>query len=452
KSENVLVTMKNGKPVVKIIDFGIAVSPAKYSGAFTGSIPYMAPEVVLGLQDQVDARADLFSGGVLMYYCVTWGATAFYRHAPRGDTQKIRKIIEKEKLPPPPSHAHNRNPDFPKFYDTIIMRLIAKMPKDRVYTNARSVFNALRTQLPDAFIDDSNGSSSARAAYLIPQGNRHVGREKEQEKLYGSLEKMVDSTSVRHLQPSVFAIAGEEGLGKSHLLEKLKQKAGERGADVFLDAISFPADAFCCDNWANRLTQHLAETSKPSVILIDNLHEFHQWIRLKPDSVELKRIKNIFERTVGLAFSRRQKPELFGDIPPLLIVFTFNPSSVSLDNLISTFSLPTHFLEKMCLKSFGLLEVDTYLKATLALKDKILPQKWVESLCRQTEGIPRELRERLQTLNNRGMLFDSDGSILIAGVDEESVSQSEEQKKPHPAPERAFSISFTNAMRMRNVF
>ncbi|MBI5299954.1 MAG: hypothetical protein HY877_06675, partial [Deltaproteobacteria bacterium] len=65
-------------------------------------------------------------------------------------------------MPWPPSHAHSRRPDFPKFLDTIILRLLAKNPADRFYGNARSVINALLTHSPDAFADRSH----ARGSYL----------------------------------------------------------------------------------------------------------------------------------------------------------------------------------------------------------------------------------------------------------------------------------------------
>ncbi|MBI5298676.1 MAG: ATP-binding protein [Deltaproteobacteria bacterium] len=101
------------------------------------------------------------------------------------------------------------------------MRLLAKNPADRFYGNARSVINALLTHSPDAFADRSH----ARGSYLTPEGNRHIGREREQEKLHGWVTDLIQNPKA---QPPIIAICGEEGMGKTHLLEKLKQSAEQK--------------------------------------------------------------------------------------------------------------------------------------------------------------------------------------------------------------------------------
>jgi hypothetical protein len=75
KPSNILVTLQDGAPVPKIIDFGIAKATAEQAGegtAFTvneqllGTPAYMSPEQVQGGID-VDTRSDLFSLGVVLY-------------------------------------------------------------------------------------------------------------------------------------------------------------------------------------------------------------------------------------------------------------------------------------------------------------------------------------------------------------------------------------------------
>ena len=76
KPSNVLVTVQDGRPVAKIIDFGIAKAIEKPLtdqtfatglGQFVGTPAYMSPEQ-LGLTGQdVDTRADIYSLGVLLY-------------------------------------------------------------------------------------------------------------------------------------------------------------------------------------------------------------------------------------------------------------------------------------------------------------------------------------------------------------------------------------------------
>ena len=76
KPSNILVTLQDGRPAAKIIDFGIAKAIEKPLtdrtfatglGQFVGTPAYMSPEQ-LGLTGQdVDTRADIYSLGVLLY-------------------------------------------------------------------------------------------------------------------------------------------------------------------------------------------------------------------------------------------------------------------------------------------------------------------------------------------------------------------------------------------------
>ncbi len=72
KPSNLMVTPE-GRVVV--IDFGLAVAEGTdrmtRSGAFLGSLPYMAPEQVRGEQAAIDPRTDVYSLGVCLYELLT---------------------------------------------------------------------------------------------------------------------------------------------------------------------------------------------------------------------------------------------------------------------------------------------------------------------------------------------------------------------------------------------
>jgi serine/threonine-protein kinase len=78
KPENVFVTFVSGKPLLKLIDFGIAKarqtdSQAKnltVAGVVMGTPEYMAPEQAYSA-DKVDARSDLYAVGVMLYEMVS---------------------------------------------------------------------------------------------------------------------------------------------------------------------------------------------------------------------------------------------------------------------------------------------------------------------------------------------------------------------------------------------
>ena len=74
KPENVFVTFVAGRPVLKLIDFGIAKlrqsgaaqKNLTVAGVLMGTAEYMAPEQAFSA-DKVDARSDIYSVGVMLY-------------------------------------------------------------------------------------------------------------------------------------------------------------------------------------------------------------------------------------------------------------------------------------------------------------------------------------------------------------------------------------------------
>ncbi len=111
KPTNVLVTLQDGKPVPKIIDFGIAKATAARltektifteERQFVGTPEYMSPEQANLNGLDIDTRSDVYSLGVLLYELLT-GATPFdpkqLRSAAFGEIQRIIREVN----PPKPS-------------------------------------------------------------------------------------------------------------------------------------------------------------------------------------------------------------------------------------------------------------------------------------------------------------------------------------------------------------
>jgi non-specific serine/threonine protein kinase/serine/threonine-protein kinase len=80
KPSNVLVTINNGVPIPKIIDFGVAKatggSPTERTlftglGLFVGTPAYMSPEQAERSGDGIDTRTDIYALGVLLYELLT---------------------------------------------------------------------------------------------------------------------------------------------------------------------------------------------------------------------------------------------------------------------------------------------------------------------------------------------------------------------------------------------
>jgi serine/threonine protein kinase len=112
KPSNVLVTLHDGEPVPKVIDFGVAKALGQkltektlFTGFnhMIGTPAYMSPEqAALGGLD-IDTRADIYSLGVLLYELLT-GATPFDAETFHlAELDEIRRMI-REAEPPKPSN------------------------------------------------------------------------------------------------------------------------------------------------------------------------------------------------------------------------------------------------------------------------------------------------------------------------------------------------------------
>src|SRR5262249_36780194 len=80
KPSNVLMALYDGKPVPKVIDFGIAKATGQKLtdrtlftefGAVVGTLEYMSPEQAELNQLDIDTRSDIYSLGVLLYELLT---------------------------------------------------------------------------------------------------------------------------------------------------------------------------------------------------------------------------------------------------------------------------------------------------------------------------------------------------------------------------------------------
>jgi len=122
----------------KVLDFGIAAVrratlQITRTGVPVGTPGYMAPEQARGSKN-VDARADVFALGCVLYRCLT-GHRAF-------DGQQVMAVLTKILLEEVP-RARTLRRDVPIELDDLVSRMLSKAPEDRP-PDANAVESALR--------------------------------------------------------------------------------------------------------------------------------------------------------------------------------------------------------------------------------------------------------------------------------------------------------------------
>ncbi|MEX0427458.1 Stk1 family PASTA domain-containing Ser/Thr kinase [Nocardioides sp. DS6] len=154
KPENVLISEETDGPTrVKVADFGLARAVTAETqhtstGVLIGTVSYIAPELVI--EGRADARADVYSVGVLLFELLTGRKP----HAGETPIQVAYKHVHDDV--PPPSHEV---PGIPPYVDALVARATARATaRDRdlrpadagvLLHQVRRVANALAAGLAD---------------------------------------------------------------------------------------------------------------------------------------------------------------------------------------------------------------------------------------------------------------------------------------------------------------
>ncbi len=125
----------------KLVDFGLArvaseVSALTRTGDLIGTPAYMAPEQARGVHREVDARAEVYGLGAILYHCLT-GVPPF---AGSTTLEVLTRVVSEAPRPP-----RELAPAVPPQLEAICLRCLAKEPGER-YGSAGALAEALETQ------------------------------------------------------------------------------------------------------------------------------------------------------------------------------------------------------------------------------------------------------------------------------------------------------------------
>jgi ABC-type transport system substrate-binding protein len=216
KPANIMVRREEGGGVrARVMDFGLAHTTSESrltkTGTLVGTVAYLSPEQVASRA--FDGRSDIYSLGVVLYECLV-GEPPF-----TGDVQSILYRIVHE-IPQPP---RSLGAEIREELQDIVLRCLEKDPGKRPQ-KAGQIAEALRRHKGSLASDEVRMSLVLSASRSIPRpaASVFIGREKE----FAELQRRLNSAISGECQFAV--VAGEPGIGKTRLLEELKNLARVR--------------------------------------------------------------------------------------------------------------------------------------------------------------------------------------------------------------------------------
>lgn len=214
KPDNILIDPTTLE--VKIGDFSIASyfsheNPKPIDRhILEGSLDYISPEQTGRMNRDIDNRTDIYSLGVMLYFCIT-ARLPFH-------SQDAFEVIHMH-LAKTPESPRQIQPSIPKAISDIIMKCLRKIPEDR-YKSAYGLKNDLEECLNNLeatgkIPDITPGDLDIHDSFQIPQ--KLYGRENDINMLMNAFER------VCYGKAECIMISGYSGIGKTTLVMEVQK-------------------------------------------------------------------------------------------------------------------------------------------------------------------------------------------------------------------------------------
>lgn len=229
KPQNVLVSNAKdpveSKIQVKIVDFGVArlndpvrqnSDTTKNRSEVVGTLSYMSPESTGMVNWPLDARADIYSLGIVAYELIS-GRTPFHEYR---NEELLRAHIEVQ----PPSFSQIDGLRVPEVLERIVMKCIEKRPEDRyqsmfgLLSDLRRLMENLRSQRFDEFEIATKDVALSRLF-----NNIFVGRGELVDQVFNILNQKQKRSRVTWSM-----IRSSVGLGRTRCLSEVRRRLDEQ--------------------------------------------------------------------------------------------------------------------------------------------------------------------------------------------------------------------------------
>lgn len=312
KPANILVTLVDGQPVPKVIDFGVAKaiggrlvdeSIETQFGAVIGTLEYMSPEQAGYSGVDIDTRADIYSLGVILYELLT-GLRPIDRARLKaaGIGEMIRVIKEDEPVKPStrlstndalPSLAATRKIDPRKLtallkgeLDWVVMKCLEKN-RDRRYETASGLGRDIQRFLAGETVEARPASTQYRLQKFV---RRNKGLVIAASLITLTLLAGIVGTSLGLWEANrqrVFALEKADIADKARLEESRQRQLAQTANQQALDALQTFTSDLMEDLLGSRTTINEVERK----VLHDAMKQWELFANAQGDSIEAQKMR-----------------------------------------------------------------------------------------------------------------------------------------------------------------
>lgn len=197
KLENVLYRMEGPHIVINLIDYGFSkVDPSRDSQHVSGTLPYIAPELLMG--QQATERSDFYSLGVLLYRLCT-GSFPF-------SVDQLNALITGGHQYFIPNFPSSLNKSIPPELERFILRLLERNPENRFQSGQEIIGYINRIH------HDEYPFSASWSIVNTLRFNSYIVRGKYSHQILDFVPSVCEANG------KIISVIGGDGLGKDSIL------------------------------------------------------------------------------------------------------------------------------------------------------------------------------------------------------------------------------------------
>lgn len=206
KGANILITIVDNKPLVKIVDFGLAAPSVEVHENIVGTVRYISPEMITK-NEEVDYRADLYSLGIVLYRMLA------KEYPDQGST--MEEVLAWHSKHTTIGIEHLITKGVPAYLIDVIEKLTSPIPSER-FSSASVIVKYIEIHSGHSY-----KTTQRKLLTTLTEEGPLVGRNSIMENIRSKLSILSENKTFQE-DNNTLILTGPVGIGKSRLIEETK--------------------------------------------------------------------------------------------------------------------------------------------------------------------------------------------------------------------------------------